>query len=176
MFMFYDRRIDYIFFSIIAVLFLIVIIRALRKAATNPTKYDERQILMRGKAYQIGFMTILGLNASFIFFSVFFDAMITYGYLWNCVSMIIGLTVFAVYSICNDAFFSLKEDVDSYIISTIFIVIVNFIGISPIVQEINSIADLLLSYRLCNLLITLSFMIILVTLLIKKNIDRKEEE
>ena len=117
--MFYDRRIDYIFFSIIAVLFLIVIIRALRKAATNPTKYDERQILMRGKAYQIGFMTILGLNVSFIFFSVFFDAMITYGYLWNCVSMIIGLTVFAVYSICNDAFFSLKEDVDSYIISTI---------------------------------------------------------
>ena len=176
MFMLYDRRIDYIFYVIIALLFLVLIVKGLKKAKTNPSKYDERQIMMRGRAYQIGFMTILVLSASYIFFSLFVEELITYGYLWNCVSMIIGITVFAVYSIWNDAFFSLKEDVDSYIIQTCFIIFVNCIGISPIVQEINSIGDLLLSYRLCNVLITLSFTIVLVTLLLKKHIDRKEED
>ncbi len=176
MFMIYDRRIDYVFYAILAIVILAVIIKSLKMAKANPSKYDERQLIMRGKAYKIGFMTILVLTASYIFLSLSFDELIMYGYLWNCVSLFVGITVFAVYSVWNDAFFPLKDDANSYILLYIFVIIANYIGISPVVQETNSIADVLLSYRLTNVLCILSFTIVLITLLIKKHIDRKEED
>ena len=176
MFMFYDRRIDYVFYAIIALIFLVIIVKALKKAKRNPAKYDERQILLRGKAYKMGFITILGLAILYVSLIPVFDELITYGYLFNGIIMVVGVMVFVVYSIWNDAFFSLKDDIDSYILMNIVIIIANCVSMPPIAKDVNFIEDVLLSNRFFNILSILSFTIILIILLIKKYIDRKEEE
>ena len=121
-------------------------------------------------------MTMLVFSASYMLLSVAFEELLKFGYLWNAMSMFVGLTIFAVYSILNDAFFSLKEKGDNYIFTCILVVVVNCIGISPSVQNITSIMDLIGSYKFLNVLCILSFVIILITLVTKRNLDRKDEE
>lgn len=161
---------------LLGVLIAVIIVIAIRKTRKNNDHYDERQLMVRGRAYQIGFMTMLVFSASYMLLSVAFEELLKFGYLWNAMSMFVGLTIFAVYSILNDAFFSLKEKGDNYIFTCILVVVVNCIGISPSVQNITSIMDLIGSYKFLNVLCILSFVIILITLVTKRNLDRKDEE
>ncbi len=93
---------------IVAALLVCIIGILLRAKGEGKTKYDERQIASRGIAFQAGFFTLLGCN-------VVVACMEAGGVTWlndglgNILALLVGIAVFAVVSICKDAFMGLNQ-------------------------------------------------------------------
>lgn len=153
-----------------------VLVVVLRRSIKPNDGYDERQVLIRGNAYKIGFMTVLIFLASFVFLSVVFERLLDYGYIWNSISMFAGLITFSVYSILKDAFFSLKQNPAKYLVICFVALICNSIGIFEVVFGHISFTELLTSHRLLNALCALTFVIVACTIIFKIIVDRKEED
>lgn len=103
--------ISYIAGVVAGVLFAVLLwwLFARKAIKKGPVKYDERQLVARGRAYRTGFFTILG-------YCVVYSAVSAFGVVWclDSVGMfigcLVGVTAFAVSAIRNDAYFGLNED------------------------------------------------------------------
>lgn len=159
-----------------AVLAIVVAIVIRKSAYKHSCNYDERQIYIRGKGYKIGFITLLVFSCAYIFLCVGFEELLQYGYLWNTISMFLSLTIFAVFSIWNDAFFSLKQNPKKYLVLCAVVIACNSIGIVEVISGRITALDLIFSYKIINALCALSFLVIVVTIIIKIMTDRKEQD
>ena len=102
---------DIIYTVILVVMAVAVVFMVARRSATGQKEFDERQLIIRGKAYKYGFFATLAALITVIFCSsVFgFDMLLLGGA--SC--LFFGLTVFAVYCIWNDAFVSFNQKLSS---------------------------------------------------------------
>ena len=163
----------YFLLGLMVAIFIVIVVR---KIKANDCEFDERQVLIRGKAYKIGFMTMLLLAAAFVFACTVNEDLVAYGHLWNVVSMFLGLTAFAVYSILNDAFLTLKQSAGKYFALCIVVTACNCLWLPDVLRGKTTIAELLTSYEGLNVVCALTFVIIGSTLIVKIFIDRKEVE
>lgn len=138
-------------------------------------EFDERQELIRGKAFKWGFFSYIILLTAYI-------SLDTLGFLkWMekataCFGiMVLGIAVFAVYAIWHDAYYSLREN------NRIYIILFAVVGILNIVGGIRGIAagdpekmQGILGENPLNFLVgSLALLILLVTLL-KQMKDKRE--
>ncbi|MBR5516727.1 MAG: hypothetical protein IKU53_02025 [Firmicutes bacterium] len=161
---------------LLGIMVAICIVIAIKKMTVSDCEYDERQILIRGKAYKIGFMTMLLFAAGFICASVAYEELIEYGFVWNSISMFAGLTAFAVYSVWNDAYLALKQSVTKNLALCGVVILCNVSWIPELIKGKIDAAELIQSYRAINVFCALTFAVIAFTLIIKMFVDRKEED
>ncbi len=170
---------EYIMIFVICIVLAVAI--AVGQSVTKRNRkdhYDERQLLIRGNAYKAAFLTTEICSVVFIIALVVPDEpglLDAYGVAMLCISLFAGVTVFAGYSIWNDAFLSTRQTPRSYMLLCIFIVLIESFNVSRQVAS-SGLKDLLDRDTVLYLCTAVSFAAILLILIIKQIRNRMESE
>lgn len=98
-----------VIFGIIFALAAFILARFIRKKRhPNGCKYDERQMIGRGKAFQAGFFTLL-IAGGICNIWDFVSPLPGGSFLWNIGVLLLGVTVFAVTAIHFDAYVGMYD-------------------------------------------------------------------
>ena len=153
----------------------LAVVALLFKKKVLDMTFDERQERSRGKAYQYGFMV---MGVSIILYGVL-D--VTMGR-WcdtltgNLICFCIGLTVFAVTCILNDAYMSLKEKPRKVITLCLLVALMNLaIGVANAMHG-TVVVDGMLSTGSVNLIVGVMSLVILAVYIVNYLLREREEE
>ena len=142
-------------------------------------EYDERQVLVRGKAYQIGFFTSLGAGAVYCIASAVLNRQLAEDGFAVFFVLLVGAGAFVVNCIMNDAFFAVSEKMKPAVIIIIILaaIVAQYFTIADNVSEgIILREDGVISAHAAPI-VTCSFLIaVLAALAIKLIKSRKESE
>ncbi len=148
-----------------------------RKAMKKNCEYDEMQLRIRAKGYQIGFYTALFLMMIVVVLSELdWLTAVTPGFAVFA-ALIISVTVFAVYCILHDAFISVRGDGRSQI--AVFSIVVLAEGLASIryITEGELLKSGILTFGSgAPALMFVCFLALLITLIVKTIRNRKEAE
>ena len=153
---------------------LIFRLRRGKKSDRGKVEYDERQLLARGKAYKAGFFVTLLYCLLFAALSVteipFFQSVT--GML---LGVFLGIAVFAVTAIRNDAYLGLNENKRSFLILGCVVAVADLVigvcnGLDGTLMENGQ-----LTFDCLNLMVGVLFTVIVAALLIHDRQVKKEE-
>ena len=148
-----------------------------RKSWKRECEYDEMQLKIRARGYQIGFYTALFLMLVLILlWELNWLTVVTPGFAIYT-ALIISVTVFAVYCILNDAFLAIRGNANRYF--WLFGLVIVFDGIVVVRHMING--EMLECGKLtfgsgAPAVMVVCFLAILITLFVKTVRNRKEAE
>ncbi|MEE1280998.1 MAG: hypothetical protein UHK60_01920 [Acutalibacteraceae bacterium] len=162
---------------IIILIFLIAFVLIISKVAKNKNcNFDERQEIIRGRAFKYAYFAYLIYGAGYGAVSSLLekDFMTTPTAL--LVGMYISLIIFAVYNIWNEAFFAFNQKPVSYIL--IFSITTISSGLSGIDSIIDGsiIENGSLTLDCIGVISSIAFATILITMLIKIIVNKKAEQ
>ena len=161
---------------VVAILFLIILIGS-RQNHKGGQHYDEMQLKIRASGYRIGFLvTLAGLFFLILLTEVVdsFSKLISPSFGMEIVGMT-GIVVFVVYCIFKDAFYSIGENKKTYMLICVAVIICNGIGsVRFFAEGMPADGSPLSVSNSGNLIMGISFLIILIALIIKNAQDRRE--
>ena len=150
-----------------------VVVLLFRKKVLDMT-FDERQERARGKAFQYGFFTLAGCIVAY-------GLLDSAGFRWcdtltGCIiCLCMGLTVFAVTCILNDAYLSLKEQPGKVVTALVVTAFVNLaIGAVYLIHG-KLVEDGILTIRSVNLICGIMVLVVLVVYAVTRLLARREE-
>ena len=153
-------------------LVLVVIIFKLantdRKAATH---YDERQALVRGKGYRVGFFAMLICEVVMMALELGEVPIPAPRYLFHFGAIAVGAVALGSYCIWNDCYWGVNNDCRKYIAVFAAVVVLNAV---PVVFGIMG-GKPWMDYGV-NLICFVMLLILVIELIVKAVIDRGEEE
>ncbi|MCR5798460.1 MAG: hypothetical protein K6G69_00100 [Lachnospiraceae bacterium] len=138
-------------------------------------EYDERQLRARGDAYKKGFLVTLILGLVTVLAGPSMENYISMSNL-GMISLLIGLTVFAIDAIMHDALLGFDAQ------PVRIIVIWLLLGLTNIIGGIRIITDGSFSWadkncgNVMNLFLGVAMTVIVIAFLLKNKIDNKTEE
>lgn len=136
------------------------------------SEFDERQELARGKAFKAAFYGNLIMSAVFIFLDIFEVVIPAERSVIIFFGLSVNILVYAVVSIFTDAYMGLNDNKGRYIITFIVIAIINLILSAVNGSFFGLITDGKLNYKSINLMCAIELIVIIVSLIIKDNIDK----
>ena len=155
---------------------IIVFMKATKKDGSIKCKYDERQELMRGRGFKYAFFTLLIYNFIAPMSDIMEVELPVDNYALFMIGAIIGLLVYVVYAIWNEAYFSLNENPKKIMIVLGLIGGLNLaIGVMHILHG-TILTNGKLSVNSVNLLLGIVFVIIFATLAAKQIVNKREED
>lgn len=164
---------SYYYLGILAGIIVGIIVVAISKRIKNGGKkceYDERQTAARGKAFKYGFFSLI---AYLVLYGIIQDMTGVYwgkGMVGVSLGICISIAVFAVISIWNDAYFSLWENPRQYVITFSAAFAINIMAAVPIFLHGKKDMD----YAYINLFLAVTLFIVLVTIVLKFQKDKRE--
>ncbi len=155
---------------------IILFLKATKKDGSIKCKYDERQELMRGRGFKYAFFTLLIYNFIIPMCEVFEIELPADKYALFMIGAVLALVVHVVYSIWNEAYFSLNENPKKIMIGLAFIGFANLaLGIMRIVDG-TFITDGKLTFNSINFMLGIAFVIIFATLAAKQIVNKREDD
>ena len=148
-----------------------------RKGRKEECEYDEMQLKIRAKGYQIGFFTALALLLVLVFlYEMNLLTVVTSGFAAYAV-LIICVTVFTIFCILHDAFLSISGNAKSYLgIFSLVVLVEGFVAVRDAVNgKLLENGQLTFSSG-APALMFVCFLAILITLIVKTIRNRKEAE
>ena len=148
-----------------------------RKTRKKECEYDEMQLKIRARGYQIGFYTALVLMMILVLLGeTGLLTVVTPGFAAYA-ALILSVTVFAVYCILHDAFLSIRGKPGSYLWIFGLVVLVEGIVAVRYIAEGKMLEDGKLAFGSgAPALMFICFLVILITLIVKTVRGGKEEE
>lgn len=164
----------------VGLIITLIVLKVANDDNKSQTKYDERQEIVRGKGYKIGYWTLIITMAILIIALVMIeDAGIVLPIsisLLIFIVVMIGVLVFAGYCIFNDGYFGLNNNRRTYYILFFIIGLFNlFLGIYPIISGNFIEKNGKVGSNGINLVCGISFVILGIMLVIKAIIDKASE-
>ena len=158
------------------ILFLIAAWVFLRKKRCTE-QYDERQMRIRARGYQVGFFTALILLFILaLLLETSFLTVITPG-LAALAALVISVTVFAVYCINHDAFLAIRENGKSQLLLYSIVVLVEIANIIRHIVIGEVMVDGRVSFNFGSAVVVgFCFLVMLITLIVKIRKDKNETE
>jgi hypothetical protein len=160
------------------VVFIVIfctIVAIRKKMSSGITEhYDERQMIVRGKAFKLGCMVTIALNMIYgLFLYGLTKEFVAPQFVVIAIAMI-GIVAYSVYCIFKDAYVQVGANIKSFLIIDILVVLCN--AFSAFINRGQGITyeGFATSFSL-NLLLAITFGIVLVALVAKTVIDKKEE-
>ena len=150
------------------------IVALLIKKKVMDMTFDERQERARGKAFQYGFFTLIGCLILYGFTDVLLGKWCDT--LTGCVICVcIGLMVFAVTCILNDAYLSLKEKPRTFVTAFLLVAVSNFLigGVNLLQGDV--IVDGVLTVRSVNFICALMMLVVLAVYIVNHLLSGREE-
>jgi len=159
-----------------ALLIYLLVMQFIKKEKLGNNDFDERQELVRGKAYKYGFFTMiimLLLVTAAIEFNINLPVSTS---LALFIALLVSIDVYAAYSIINDAYFGVGTNKMRYCIFFIIIMAVNlFAGISNLNSMAGTGRNMVLGFSDgSNLCVALAFLPLLVIMFVKIFEEKKE--
>ena len=164
--------------SVLIFFALIALIAVIKKGRVRTRHYDEMQLKIRADAYQLGYFVTL-LSTLAVIFLADFGALehVADTVFAVFAAMILGLTVFAVYCIMHEAFFSVGDRSGAYIGLVVLIVVLNgFVSVSRIIDGSILENGIVTFQSGSSTLMTLMFLAVLAALFVKKAQRKSEGE
>ena len=149
----------------------------IRKRKTCTKKFDEMQLKIRARGYQISFFTAL-VMMGILAFLLEINALgpVTPG-LAAMAALMVSVTVFAVYCITHDAFLAVRSTPKNHYFLYAMIVIVEIVNVVRLLVRGEVIVDGIVDFSAgCAILMAVAFLVILITLIVKTVSERKEAE
>lgn len=163
-----------IFVSIFVIL-MIAFAKSFHKDSSVTPKYDERQMAVRGRGYMFAFYIIILVMA--LMPVLITDEMKTFlGDLVYFIPLCVGLPVHVMYCVWNNAYVELNLNVKAWIRVMLVIGLFNLLLGGYRLVEGTLVEDGVLQANVINLYLGILVMVIIIELLIKNAIDRKEAE
>ncbi len=162
-------------FPVILFCLVFVISHMLLKRNQQNADFDERQMMIRGYSYRYGFMTMAMLNILFALMSEYSETCAGYGIGFLTISFVAGIMVYAIYSIWNDSFLSMRQNGTAYMVLLAAISLIQFANYfsNPDWRNINV---LMTGIGIVQLGCAILFLIILVTIILKRIMQGREED
>ena len=170
---------DNIFLPIGAIIVLALLIYVIVNAKKKDNHFDEMQLIKRANGYKIGyFILLIGLT-------IYAGASAFYPDLKDRVEptcaifiiMMISILFFAVYCIFNEAFFTIGENAKGYSFVCVAMILLNGVGSINSISKGEYLKDGVRSYSgIGNIVITVMFTIVLVCIIVKSIMNKKEAE
>ena len=161
------------FALVAAILISLIAAKGYHKDKKVKEKYDERQKAIRGKAFKYGFYTMVFANCACMLLHCFGLAEFM-GFYAYFASIILGIIVQVTYSIFKDAYVGMNTSLRKYIIYMSFISIVNICAAIHGIVSGEMFEGGVLQDSFMNLLCSILFVVLVIDLLIKRAIDKKE--
>lgn len=162
------------FITIAAALFIVIFIAVLAKKKS--CSFDERQELIRGRAFKYAFFSILIYVIGYGAISLMLekDFMTTSAALFT--GVFISFVIFAVYNIWNESFFALKQAPINFILLFSSTAICSgYTGICSI-KDGSIMENGLLNFECLSIVSSIAFVIVVITILIRLIINKKAEQ
>lgn len=160
------------------VIFLIIIVVCLvlrrNKSQLREEDIDERQQMIRGKALRVAMIVIILIAVLYSCFTYVSDRSYAEDGISVLLLAFIGLAIYSIYAIFHDAFFGLRDRPLRYILITLFVSCANAVGAVRSIQNHELIQNGILTNRSIQLACASLFFVILIAILIKFVIDRRE--
>ena len=143
-----------------------------KKKHPNTGKYDKRQMLGRGKAFQAGFFTLL-IAGGICNIWDFVSPLPGGSFLWNIGVLLLGVTVFAVTAIHFDAYVGMYDSPRQFLtMGACFIFVMVTIGLN----NLHSHRPEGRIIGITNFGVGIVWIIIVIALLLHRRKAQKEEE
>ena len=159
--------------AVLLVVLMAVLFRKQGGAGFGRARYDERQQLARGKAFQAGFITVL-------IYELLYAVGDLLGLRWTVpftgvmIGIFLGLAVFGVVAICKDAYLSLNDTSGGMVLWAI-IILANGACVANQIAHRELVQDGMLTADWLNALCCGLFVVILVAQLLHTARVRREE-
>lgn len=162
---------------IFGILFTKLLLVLIRTDKGKKCKFDERQEIVRGKGFKYGFFTMLICNGLFICMKIAEIPLFAELEVLITIGSFTGISVWLVYCIWNEGYFALNGDKGRMMILFVFAAIMNLcIGGYALVHG-TAIQNGKLTYHSINLFCGLLFIIIFLTMFLKRIYkDGKDEQ
>ena len=161
---------------LIALLVATILSIAKRRKTGKPDDYDERQQLIRGKAYQHAFVVTLCVAALY----GGLVAITERAYMADGVAALlvtfIGVGAFAAESILRDAFYTAKNRPKTYILLYAACILSQIVGAVDHIREHDLVQDGVLTMNVMPLACVVLFSVILICLIVKAAREPKEDD
>lgn len=154
---------------------LVIWLIARKAKSKGPAQFDERQQIARGKAYSVGFFTIL-------IYCLLYAVVSAFGVKWcqDAVGMFIGcfvgITAFVISAIRHDAYFGINEDVKTMMRLGTVIVLFCFLGGFIQLFEGEMVEDGLLTGDVISLVVGIMWIVIMAAYKLHNKKAGEEEE
>ena len=143
-----------------------------KKRHPNTGKYDERQTLGRGRAFQAGFFTLLIAGAICNIWD-YVSPLPGGSFLWNIGVLLLGVTVFAVTAIHFDAYVGMSDNPRRFLLMGIGFIV--FMAGSSLINFHNGRPEGRI-IAITNFGVGIVWLIIVAALLLHRRNAQKEEE
>lgn len=161
---------------LIGVIVLVILMKWMKKDGSYKCKFDERQELVRGRGFKYGFYTMIVCNMVYAVVATAFDKPIIEAWTAMILIAILGVVVYAVYSIWNEGYLALNENPKRVMIGFGAIAIFN-IAISIMnLKHGRLIEDGIIQPEIVNLLCGLMLLLIVAVMMVKKRMTTEGEE
>lgn len=161
---------------LIALLIVTILSVAKRRKTGKPDDYDERQQLIRGKAYQHAFILTLCVAALYgALVAITERAYMADGVAALLVTFI-GVGAFAAESILRDAFYTAKNRPKTYILLYAACILSQIFGAVDHISAHDLVQDGVLTMNVMPLACVVLFSVILICLIVKAAREPKEDD
>ena len=160
----------------VGLILCVFVLKAMNKDGKMKTKYDEMQILVRGKAYQYAFWTMMGLEAAMLVLDSENIQLPWEGYVTHMIIILIAVLVQVSYSIWNDGYVGLNTNVGRFGLFSVIISLFNFLIAGGAIFDGKMIVNGRLQSPVMNLLCGVLFIVIGIELFLKKIADNGQKE
>lgn len=151
-----------------------ILLNLAKKNRKEKFTYDERQKAIRGEAYKIAFYVLVCYNAAY----GLVDMVLEKPWAENLTGVMIGVclavTVHVVYSIWHECYFSMNEEPKRVLLLFGIISIINVVIAVGQGAHGKLIENGMLTNNCANLVVAIMFFCIMITLLVKWQVKKKE--
>lgn len=158
--------------GIVTVVIVAIVAKVVFKKKVFSCEYDERQELIRGRAFKYGFWVmaayflVYGVLAEFLKFKHIGSGSL------SVLGVGIGILVFAVYAIWHDAYYALTENPKRFTMLFGAIMVLNLVGGIRYIRDSNGDNGIVS----VNLIFAVVFMVILLVQILKVIKEKKNKE
>lgn len=147
-----------------------------KTGTVNGGEFDERQKLLRGRAYQKGFLTMLIVSAVYwAFVQLVLQRPLMEDGLSAIVIMFVGIAVFGVDCILHDAFFTVRNKPKSYILLFVACTLCQLPAAWANIREGTMLKDGVLTFGFLPVVSGVTFLAVLCAILVKQALPEKED-
>lgn len=162
---------------VVGLLLVAIILRLTKTDGSMRCKYDERQMLARGKAFKYAFFTLVLCDAAYAFgFAIEPMVLVMDVSAYMIAAILFSALIYVSYCIWNDAYFSLNENRGRMTIIFGILGLLNLVlGIRSLMDG-RGIEDGKLNVNACNLFVGITFVGVFLVMGIKWLNSRESDE
>lgn len=167
--------------NFIAPAIIIVLMAALIYAANKQRKqdgyvdYDERQLLIRGNAFKYGFYAVCLYGTVYFLFTRSTEMALMQDGVAAFLGVLLGVAVFAVYSVLNGAQFTKSSPMRSFLILYGLVIVMNLVSTGLHIHAHDFIRDGVLTDAIIYPAVALTFLAAFIATLVQGVRDKRAE-